>query len=831
MHLFSIFRLFLSRRQSFPLSVILTVPFVIQLLLAIGTISYLNYRSSQETIHTLAQRLMVEVEGRVQENLRPFLEAPHAINGTKLDLIHLKKQPMNDLDAWEPFLLKQVQRYPDIYFTGVGNQQGSYRSAEKLSDGSLRLNRSGKETQFKFLSRPVSPDGKSLPSPPNVSQGNAIPTILKWHDVRQFSAYQEALKAGQASWSLPDVSLLERTLIMSAMQPVYDANRQPLGVLFATLRLDRIGQFLQELQVSQTGEVLILSRSGQLIASSTGEVPFRLKQGKDQLFPALESNDRVTQATVQNVLATYKTLEDIDSKAFFRTTIADQAFFITLSPIQDQYGLDWLILVAVPESDFIAQIHHQQRLTLWLSVLAAGLTVLLGMWTARWLSKPIVRLNQAAKKLAQGQWETDLQGDRSAEIYHSNEVGGLGQSFQTMAQRLQQSFQDLESLNHTLEQRVEQRTEELQKTLETLKTTQQELVQAEKIAALGHLIAGVAHEINTPLGVIRSANADLQEAIQQVLAQLPLLSQRISTAEQLLLLDLLARSQPNPLLLSSREKRQLTRQLTQQLQPFNLRDPQRMAEVLVDMGIFATGTEAATDDADRSSRDATADQADRRDSELRIDNLTPLLPLLNHPQSESIIQLSDQIHHLQRDSWTIQAAFDRAFKVVFALKNYAKPEGSDRLVLAKVTNGIDTVLTLYHNKLKRGIEVRRNYDVIPEIFCYPDLLNQVWTNLIHNAIYAMEGTGHLDINVGRSEGGIQVAVIDDGCGIPEEIQAKIFQPFFTTKPQGEGTGLGLDISKTIIEKHQGRISVTSRPGRTEFQVWLPENLQSTVMGI
>jgi signal transduction histidine kinase len=104
---------------------------------------------------------------------------------------------------------------------------------------------------------------------------------------------------------------------------------------------------------------------------------------------------------------------------------------------------------------------------------------------------------------------------------------------------------------------------------------------------------------------------------------------------------------------------------------------------------------------------------------------------------------------------------------------------------------------------------------------YPDELNQVWTNIITNALQAMQYQGDLTIEAHQNNGHVEVKIIDSGPGIPEEIQPKIFEPFFTTKKQGEGTGLGLGICKKIIEKHQGEIKFTSQPGRTEFVIKLP----------
>ena len=131
------------------------------------------------------------------------------------------------------------------------------------------------------------------------------------------------------------------------------------------------------------------------------------------------------------------------------------------------------------------------------------------------------------------------------------------------------------------------------------------------------------------------------------------------------------------------------------------------------------------------------------------------------------------------------------------------------------------VLTLYNNQIKQGVEVVKHYQDTPAILGYPDELNQVWTNLIHNALQAMNYKGKLELTVKKEDNYVVISIWDNGKGIPEEIKPRIFEPFFTNKPLGEGSGLGLNIVKRIIEKHGGEISVTSKPNDTTFLVKLP----------
>jgi predicted ATPase/signal transduction histidine kinase len=344
-------------------------------------------------------------------------------------------------------------------------------------------------------------------------------------------------------------------------------------------------------------------------------------------------------------------------------------------------------------------------------------------------------------------------------------------------------------LYNNLEQKVTDRTQELAQALEQLKATQQELILKERMAALGQLIAGIAHEINTPLGSIRASISNIVSAINGSLEQLPILLEQLSPQQKADFLDLINTVKHNPQSLSSREERQVRRNLIKELEIHGLKDADVVADALVMMGFNQ--------------------------------NITHFLPLLLDSKRDLILQVAEHLTSLLISSQTILQAVERASKIVFALKSYIHQDSSGKMVKANVTEGIDIVLTLYQNQLKHNIETIKDYREIPDILCYPEQLNQVWTNLIHNAIQAMSDRGKLEIKVFEVSGEVAVQIIDSGCGIPSEIRERIFEPFFTTKAAGEGSGLGLDIVRKIINRHQGKIEVESQPGRTVFSVFLP----------
>jgi signal transduction histidine kinase len=177
---------------------------------------------------------------------------------------------------------------------------------------------------------------------------------------------------------------------------------------------------------------------------------------------------------------------------------------------------------------------------------------------------------------------------------------------------------------------------------------------------------------------------------------------------------------------------------------------------------------------------------------------------------------------VQRSNQNIQTATERASKIIFALKNFSRQDHAGKKVPTNLNESLETVLTLYHNQIKQGIEVVRHFVELPEIPCYQDEIIQVWTNLIHNALHAMAGKGTLTIETKQQDSQIIISIQDTGHGISPEIQNKIFNAFFTTKPQGEGSGLGLDIVRKIIDKHAGKIWFETEAGKgTTFFVQIP----------
>jgi len=339
------------------------------------------------------------------------------------------------------------------------------------------------------------------------------------------------------------------------------------------------------------------------------------------------------------------------------------------------------------------------------------------------------------------------------------------------------------------ERLLRKKNEQLIKTLRKLKTAQEELVQSEKMVALGQLVAGVAHEINTPLGAICSSTEYISEFLDQDLLELPGFFQALSPVKRQYFSLLLRNAKGRSALLSSRERRKMRKSLRGALDELGINDAHNLSDELVSI------------------------QPEWDVAELQ--------PLLREPGCLDFLRYMGRLLELRNSGQDITTAAERASKVVFALKTYARYDHQGEQLRTNMEDSLETILTLYQNKLKHGVDIQRDYGGIPAIACYPDELNQVWMNLVHNAIQAMNEEGILTVSTTYDPNWIHVSISDSGCGISEAVQKRMFEPFFTTKPPGEGSGLGLDIVRKIVRKHGGNIGVESRIGQTTFTVSLP----------
>ncbi|TGL90306.1 PAS domain-containing sensor histidine kinase [Leptospira congkakensis] len=346
-----------------------------------------------------------------------------------------------------------------------------------------------------------------------------------------------------------------------------------------------------------------------------------------------------------------------------------------------------------------------------------------------------------------------------------------------------------------LEFAVTERTKELNRILEDLQKTQDQLILAEKMATLGQLVASVAHEINNPLAAISAFS-------EQIHNRMGNFGNRLFQIKECF---------------SKYSEKEVNEVISWVIELFTIKPKSyafaeaRKAKKTLE-GIF-----------DRLEIESAYDLADRivdlgvPDFFLENEKILPLF------KSSPLLELVLSELNTLRSIESIRLAVERTSKIVYSLKNYGRFDRNEAKSPINVVDTIETVLTLYQNKMKSGVDCIRLYHAKPTIAGYPDELIQIWTNLIYNALQAMAFKGTLTIQVDELEKDVVVRIKDDGPGIPVAIQKRIFEPFYTTKEKGEGSGLGLGIVKQSVEgRHHGRIQFHSEPGHTEFEVSLPK---------
>ena len=319
----------------------------------------------------------------------------------------------------------------------------------------------------------------------------------------------------------------------------------------------------------------------------------------------------------------------------------------------------------------------------------------------------------------------------------------------------------------------------------------------ERLASLGTMAAGLAHELNNPATAARRAAADLADALEVLASTIGLFVE--SGIERAEVQELVAMQREamerasTQAALSTLDAADAEDKLLESLERLNISEPWRLSEPLVTAGI-------------------DADWLDR-------------LAAIAGPGTGAAVAWIAASLTTRGLAAEIAESTERMSKLVKAIKAYAFMDRGD-LVETDVHEGLETTLLVLGHKLKHtSIEVRREYDrSLPKITLRGSELNQVWTNLLANAIEALGDTGRIEIVTERDGACARVDIADDGPGIPESIRGHVFDPFFTTKDVGEGTGLGLDTARRIVtERLGGSIDFESKPGRTVFHVWLPLN--------
>ncbi len=442
----------------FRLLTTIVIPFVLQIVTAVSLVGYLSFRNGQKAVNVLADQLNGEISARIEQHVIGYLNKSQ--NTLWLNNANILSGNLNlkDFEGLRRYFWQIVHKGKFEGYLSYGNEQGEFVGVEYQDNGTVQL---------KIVTSETFPQRETYLLD-NIGERQKLLETAKY-DPRTRPWYKAAKQSGKATWSeiYPFFSSKNTILGISPVSPVFDEQGDLLGVLCINVRLTQITDFINHLTISSHGQSFIIERSGSLVASSSIAQPFKvIDKGDDRTIERIsvaQSDNPIVKATAQHLLEKFGSLQSITSSQHLKFQASDgEWYYAQVLPIRDGQGIDWLTVVVVPENDFMTQINENNRNTIFLCLAALTISILLGIRTAHWISRPLLQLAKASEQIAKGNLKQQINSSVIVEI------ATLSQSFNYMTSQLKESFaalyQSQESLriaNDELEERVEKRTAEL----------------------------------------------------------------------------------------------------------------------------------------------------------------------------------------------------------------------------------------------------------------------------------------------------------------------------------------------------------------------------------
>lgn len=414
------------------LRAILILAFVMQIAGAVGLVGYLSFRNGQKAVNNLATQLRQELTARIESKLQSYFETPHEIN--RLNAFAFARGDLDVINAQdgESQLYQQMKIAPNIAFVYCGGaRQGEFFGVLRSpDDGSLQLSYGNESNEFlrDYYRLDVNGDRTYL-----------LRRADTPYDSRQRPWYEAAVRSQGPAWTDVYIAFTTGLPNITASVPVYNrTGRRLLGVCATDVVLpEEFRNFLRDLEIGQTGQAFVIDRQGNLISNSTDE-PLMVGEGSAaKSLKAFDSQDPLVSGTAQYLADRFSGFKSITQPVQLDFMRQGQRQFLEVVPFRDPFGLDWLIVVVVPEADFMAQINANTRNTVLLCLGALGVAIAIGILAARWISRPILRVAQASEAIAQGDLNQHINSTAIREIER------MAQSFNSMSTQLKDSFESL----------------------------------------------------------------------------------------------------------------------------------------------------------------------------------------------------------------------------------------------------------------------------------------------------------------------------------------------------------------------------------------------------
>lgn len=414
-----------ENRPTVPLRLVVVIPFLVQIFAAVGLTGYLSWRNASKAVNNLASQLSEEVAERIEQHIEGFTDISHLFLELNGEIARSGNLNVEDLEQVQRLFWQQTSLNSNITTLHFASVNGDFLQIER-SDPPILSRRD----------RDSAPDWNIYELDP---QGNPIRLLRSEpFDARVRPWYNTAIESGETVWSSIYLFTDPPVLGITPAMPIYDTQDRLLGVMAIDLTLTQMSQFLGELEISKSGRVFIMERTGELVATSKSDAIYTKTDKKVERLKASQSSDRMIRKTAVQLRQKFGSFDQIGKSTPLRIAIDGQPEFVQVTPLTNPRGLDWLMVAVIPESNFMGQIRTNTYATIALCLMALGGATVLGFYTSRWITRPIWRLARASAAIARGTLDTTIPSSRI------NEFSILARSLHQMIGQLQQSQAQLE---------------------------------------------------------------------------------------------------------------------------------------------------------------------------------------------------------------------------------------------------------------------------------------------------------------------------------------------------------------------------------------------------